>query len=418
MPVGEDSVAAVMCMLTKAEMTDPARGAVMSDVISMHAAVAKLLGGKTGHPGQLIKARMGDADSWTGRSKDSAHKVSKHWSFNAQADGSIKCSGLTVDLQRLHSVLVSGQYLTCEYANWNGDFSKATFEALLNVAPWTKMERKPTNAESSKENGEKENGESGPKTAPKGKASKGGETPHSSAHPVVYTDRGEATSGALAATAVLRRQLGLDQNEETSGALRQLDASLKFLDEAPDEAVSGGPNGFGLGVEGDTVRPARPLLPRPHSVLTPAPGRLPLHGAAPLCAATHAVLTPPPAWQLTVVFPCTDKTEVQLSTTPSRTRARLRLSNPTEARDPVKGLEHNGLVGMQPGVFTTDHIAVPGGRTMRDMTPPAGQAGGRKRPRGVLWFEPAGEGKAWGFGQFGITLLPEAGEVGDEDEFV
>ena len=125
-------------MLIKAEMADPARGAVMSEVLSMHFAVAKLLGGKTGHPGQLIKARMGDADSWTGRSKDAAHKVSKHWSFNAQDDGSIKCGGPAVDLQRLHSVLVGGQYLNCEYGNWNGDFSKATFEALLNTAPWTK----------------------------------------------------------------------------------------------------------------------------------------------------------------------------------------------------------------------------------------------------------------------------------------
>ena len=269
--------------------------------------------------------------------------------------------------------------------------------------------------EGSKENGEKKNQES---IAPKGKASKGGETPHSSAPPPVYTDRGVALSSALAAAAVLRQQLSAEQSEESAGALRQLDAALTYIEGAPDEAVSCGPNGLGLGVEGDTVRPARPLLPRPHSVLTPAPGRLPLHGAAPLCAATHAVLTPPPAWQLTVVFPCTDKTEVQLSTTPSRTRARLRLSNPTEARDPVKGLEHNGLVGMQPGAFTTDHITVPGGRVMRDMTPPAGQASGRKRPRGVLFFESAGEGKAWGFGQFGITLLSEAEEVGDEDEFV
>ena len=413
-------MAAVMCMLTNTEMADQARGAVMSQVLSMHSGVAKLLGEKTGHPGQLIKARMGDVDSWTGRSKDSSRKVSKHWRFNAQADGSIKCSGLAVDLQRLHGALGGGQHLNCEYANWDGDVPKATFEALLNIAPWTKMERKQTKAESSKENGDttKKNSESGPKTAPKGKASKGGETPHSSAPPPVYTDRGVALSSALAAAAVLRQQLSAEQSEESAGALRQLDAALTYIEGAPDEAVSCGPNGLGLGVEGDTVRPARPLLPRPHSGLTPAPGRLPLHGAAPLCAATHAVLTPPPAWQLTVVFPCTDKTEVQLSTTPSRTRARLRLSNPTEARDPVKGLEHNGLVGMQPGVFTTDHIAVPGGRTMRDMTPPAGQAGGRKRPRGVLWFEPAGEGKAWGFGQFGITLLPEAGEVGDEDEFV
>ena len=118
------------------------------------------------------------------------------------------------------------------------------------------------------------------------------------------------------------------------------------------------------------------------------------------------------------MFPCTDETDVQLAATPNRTRLRLRVSNPEEARDPVKGLQQNGLVGMQPGVFMTDHIAVPGGRTMRDKTPPAGQAGGRKRPRGVLFFESAGEGKAWGFGQFGITLVPEAEAEADEDEFV
>ena len=107
-------MAAVMCMLTKTEMADQARGAVMSKVLSMHSGVAKLLGEKTGHPGQLIKARMGDVDSWTGRSKDSSHKVSKHWRFNAQADGSIKCSGLAVDLQRLHSALGGGQHLNCD----------------------------------------------------------------------------------------------------------------------------------------------------------------------------------------------------------------------------------------------------------------------------------------------------------------
>ena len=411
-------MAAVMCMLTNTEMADQARGAVMSQVLSMHSGVAKLLGEKTGHPGQLIKARMGDVDSWTGRSKDSSHKVSKHWRFNAQADGSIKCSGLAVDLQRLHSALVRGQYLNCEYANWNGDVSKATFEALLNIAPWTKMERKPTKAESSKENGESKNGESGQKPAPRGKAGRGSEKPHSSALPPVYTDRDVALSGALAAAAVLRQQLSAEQGEESVDALRQLDAALTYIEDAPDEAVSCGPNGLGLGVEGDTVRPARPLLPRPHSGLTPAPGRLPLHGAAPLCAATHAVLTPAPAWQLTVVFPCTDETEVQLSATPNRTRARLRFSNPAEARDPVKGLAHNGLVGMQPGVFTTDHITVPGGRVMRDMTPPQPGAG-KKRPRGQLYFERAGEGNAWGLAQFGITLLPEAEDAGeDEDEFV
>ena len=101
-------MAAVMCMLTNTEMADQARGAVMSQVLSMHSGVAKLLGEKTGHPGQLIKARMGDEHSWTGRSKDSSHKVSKHWRFNAQADGSIKCSGLAVDLQRLHGALGGG----------------------------------------------------------------------------------------------------------------------------------------------------------------------------------------------------------------------------------------------------------------------------------------------------------------------
>lgn len=366
-------MAVVMCMLTKTEIADQARGAVMSKVLSMHSGVAKLLGEKTGHPGQLIKARMGDVDSWTGRSKDSSHKVSKHWRFNAQADGSIKCSGLAVDLQRLHSALVRGQYLNCEYANWNGDVSKATFEALLNIAPWTKMERKPTKAESSKENGESKNGESGQKPAPRGKAGRGSEKPHSSALPPVYTDRDVALSGALAAAAVLRQQLSAEQGEESVDALRQLDAALTYIEDAPDEAVSCGPNGLGLGVEGDT---------------------------------------------LTVVFPCTDETEVQLSATPNRTRARLRFSNPAEARDPVKGLAHNGLVGMQPGVFTTDHITVPGGRVMRDMTPPQPGAG-KKRPRGQLYFERAGEGNAWGLAQFGITLLPEAEDAGeDEDEFV
>ena len=102
-------MAVMMCMLTKTEMADQARGAVMSKVLSVHSGVAKLLGEKTGHPGQLIKARMGDEHSWTGRSKDSSHKVSKHWRFNAQADGSIKCSGLAVDLQRRWSAASRGR---------------------------------------------------------------------------------------------------------------------------------------------------------------------------------------------------------------------------------------------------------------------------------------------------------------------
>ena len=41
-------MAAVMCMLTNTEMADQARGAVMSQVLSMHSGVAKLLGEKTG----------------------------------------------------------------------------------------------------------------------------------------------------------------------------------------------------------------------------------------------------------------------------------------------------------------------------------------------------------------------------------
>ena len=108
------------------------------------------------------------------------------------------------------------------------------------------MERKPTKAESSKENGESKNGESGQKPAPRGKAGRGSEKPHSSALPPVYTDRDVALSGALAAAAVLRQQLSAEQGEESVDALRQLDAALTYIEDAPDEAVSCGPNGLGL----------------------------------------------------------------------------------------------------------------------------------------------------------------------------
>ena len=136
-------MAAAMCMLTQTTSTqEEAGGAVMSDVISMHSGVAKLLGDKTGHQGPLIKAKMGGDENWSGSSRESSKKVSKLWRFNTREDGSILCSGLTVDMQRLHSALVKGQYLSGEYGDWNGDLLKTTFDALLKIAPWAKMERK------------------------------------------------------------------------------------------------------------------------------------------------------------------------------------------------------------------------------------------------------------------------------------
>ena len=408
-------MAAAVCMLSQlTPSTDQACGVVMSDVISMHSGVAKLLSARTGHQAQLIHAALGVGSSWTSRSKDSSQKRSKQWKFATKDDGGIKCSGATVDLQRLHSALVTGKYLTCAFDNWDCELSKDTFEALLKIAPWTKMERK-SNGESSKQNG-KESPVPLQQTVPKRKASKDSKPPDSTALPSALTDRGQALRSALAAATVLRQQLSRKERcDETSAALQQLGTALEWMDaEECDDPASGGPSGIGLGVEGDTVRPARPLPPRPHSGLTPAaPGRLPLYGR---CLALHA-LTPAPAWQLTVVFPCTAETNVQLAATPQRRRLRLKLSNPEEARDPVKGLQHNGLVGMQPGVFTTDHIEVPCGRTMRDVTPPPGARNGKKLPRGELFFESAGDGKAWGFGQFGISLVPEVEEASEEEEF-
>ena len=235
MVVGEAALAAAMCMLTQTTDTqEKAGGATMSDVNSMHSGVAKLLDDRTGHQGPLIKAKMGGERDWSASSRESSKKVSRLWRFNTREDGSILCAGLTVDMQRLHSALVKGQYLSGDYGDWNGDLSKTTFDALLKIAPWAKMERKAKD-EGSKENGEKKNQES---IAPKGKASKGGETPHSSALPPVYTERGVALRGALAAAAVLRQQLSEeDQSEESGGALRQLDAALTYMEDAPDEAV-------------------------------------------------------------------------------------------------------------------------------------------------------------------------------------
>ena len=90
------------------------------------------------------------------------------------------------------------------------------------------MKRKAKEGEGSKENGEKKNGESSsvPKSVPRGKAGRDSEKPHSSEKPPVYTDRGVALSGALAAAAVLRQQLSAEQGEESADALRQLDAAL------------------------------------------------------------------------------------------------------------------------------------------------------------------------------------------------
>ena len=41
----------------------------MSEVISMHSGVAKLLGDKRGHQSQLIKAKMGGHENWSGSAR-------------------------------------------------------------------------------------------------------------------------------------------------------------------------------------------------------------------------------------------------------------------------------------------------------------------------------------------------------------
>ena len=81
-------MAATMCTLSPfTPSTDQPCGVVMSEVISMNSALAKLLGVKPGHQAIMIHANMGDVNSWTARSKDSSWKRSKQWKFNTNADG-------------------------------------------------------------------------------------------------------------------------------------------------------------------------------------------------------------------------------------------------------------------------------------------------------------------------------------------
>ena len=57
-------MAAAMCMLSQlTPSTDQACGVVMSDVLSMHSGVAKLLSARTGHQAQLIHAALGGVGS-------------------------------------------------------------------------------------------------------------------------------------------------------------------------------------------------------------------------------------------------------------------------------------------------------------------------------------------------------------------
>ena len=66
-------MAATMCTLSPfTPSTDQPCGVVMSEVISMNSALAKLLGVKPGHQAIMIHANMGDVNSWTAPSKDSS----------------------------------------------------------------------------------------------------------------------------------------------------------------------------------------------------------------------------------------------------------------------------------------------------------------------------------------------------------
>ena len=81
MAVGDAPLAATMCMLTQTTGTqEKAGGGVMSEVISMHSGVAKLLGDKRGQlirgvSCQLIKAKMGGHENWSGSIRESSKKV-------------------------------------------------------------------------------------------------------------------------------------------------------------------------------------------------------------------------------------------------------------------------------------------------------------------------------------------------------
>ena len=76
MAVGDVPLAAAMCMLTQTTGTqEKAGGGVMSEVISMHSGVAKLLGDKRGHQCQLIKAKMGGDENWSGSIRENSKKV-------------------------------------------------------------------------------------------------------------------------------------------------------------------------------------------------------------------------------------------------------------------------------------------------------------------------------------------------------
>ena len=63
-------LAAAMFSLTQTTGTqEKAGGGVMSEVISMHSGVAKLLGDKEGRQCQLIKAKMGGHENWSGSAR-------------------------------------------------------------------------------------------------------------------------------------------------------------------------------------------------------------------------------------------------------------------------------------------------------------------------------------------------------------
>ena len=70
MAVGDAPLTATMCMLTQTTGTqEKAGGGVMSEVISMHSGVAKLLGDKRGHQCRLIEAKMGGHENWSGSAR-------------------------------------------------------------------------------------------------------------------------------------------------------------------------------------------------------------------------------------------------------------------------------------------------------------------------------------------------------------
>ena len=289
-----------------------------------------------------MKENMGAGvrKEWTRFDESNDKKTSLHWSARVQ-DGSIVCSGSAETLQRLFQLLLDGNFVTGEYAQWQSKISIDTFSKLLKVDPWVGTVRAADKVKKDKENEEKTDTPSKKQTAAQ-KTEDGGSSSADNgtkstkpfgdaddAEPavVVFSSPSKAATAADKQLAVLRQHARGDR--EAAARVAELEGALDFFRERGSgaaAAASAAPDaGMAWAIEGDV---------------------------------------------LTYEFPGLEDTKVGVKSTPHRKHFQLIVINEEvlPAGCSLTSMQNN-IFGLQPGVRETEQLTVPDGRELLDIAP-------------------------------------------------